>query len=101
MATEPVSIQEEYGNVKYIYHVPAVEMNKRIQEFMSSPREFTAYPADRVEAVARHYNLIPQNAHYSCFIEENNILVFVVNNRSHGEPRWLEQAKGFIKKLFG
>lgn len=100
MQYQPHAIIEEAGNVKYVYHVHEQRVNLAVKEFTSSPREWTAYPADRIEVILRHNNFIPQNAHYARYLEDSQVLVFVVNNRSHGEPRWLEQTKGFIKRLF-
>lgn len=97
----PFEILEEHGNVKYVYVVSNNKMNQMVKEFMNNPREWTAYPADRLEVIARHNNAIPQNAHYARFDVDINCLVFIVNNRSHGEPRWLDKAKNFIQRLFG
>lgn len=78
--------------------IPQESINKRLAEFMNSPRPFTSYPADRVEVVARHYNLIPQNAHYSGVDQYTGHLSFVVNTETHGAPRWI---KNIVDKILG
>jgi hypothetical protein len=101
MPREADSIHEEHGNVQFNYAVAEDKMNSRLQEFMSSPRPFTSYPADRLEVVARHYNLIPENAYYVGYDANTQVLWFKVNNRAHGEPRWKDAAKGFIARILG
>lgn len=98
---EADSINEEFGNVKFNYAIAEDRLNKCIAEFMSSPRPFTAYPADRIEVIARHYNLIPQNAHYVGYDANTRVVWFTVNNAAHGEPRWLDKAASFINRIFG
>lgn len=62
-----------------IYSVKSNQMNKFMQDFTLSARMWTAYSADKVETVARHYGLIPHNAYYREFDAENEQLLFGVN----------------------
>lgn len=90
-----------YGAVNFNYAVTEDKLNQRLQEFMVSPRPFTAYPADRLEAVAKHYNLIPQNAHYVGYDPNARCVWFKINNRAHGDPQWITNTKSFISRLLG
>lgn len=51
-------------------------MTEAMRQFTNSPRPWTAYPADRIEVVARHFGLIPKNFMYVEFYQNTEELVF-------------------------
>lgn len=97
-------ITKEYGSVRHNYMISQDLVNKKLEEFTMTPRLFTAYPADRIETVLRHYNVIPKNAYYQGFDTTTNCVRFVVNEMAHGQPRWIREPewwKKFKKRVFG
>jgi hypothetical protein len=56
--------------------IPDTIANAYISYFTSNPNPFTAYSADRIEAMLKHGNMIAKNAHYVEYDPSIGCLVF-------------------------
>jgi hypothetical protein len=86
------------GSRVHDYYIPDIQVNSYLHKFTQNPRPFTAYSADIIEAVLKHYNVIPQNAHYARFDVDFNRLIFQVSELKHDKPRWLSKLRGLIRR---
>lgn len=92
------------NDTRWHFYIPEASMNEALHDFMGSVRPFTAYGVDKLEVVARHYGLVPTNAHYAEFDSDTRELHFIVSILAHGNPKFIERKsfdiiKGIFKRL--
>ena len=58
------------------WHIKASRVNKELRDFTLAQRPFTAYGADKVEAVLRHVGLLDEKMFYVRFDADTDELVF-------------------------
>jgi len=62
---------------RHYFKIKSEKLQQKVQEFTKSTRFWTAYPADTLETVLKHYNILPAEYRYAHFNPDTEEAIFV------------------------